>query len=322
MFGPYQLNADGNVVKTKIEPNDTILYIVVGRYCRQDYIDSHYYKQELKKYLQHEPKTKAYFICPEMDTTTHSELAYFKVVLNVSPGVKKYSIFIHTYEQLIQQLPTAASIRIYGHSYGGYFASRLFRELIKYYDRRIDSEEMKLKDARSLIRQTLQKLTVITFGGARFHNYMHQIKHLTWYRPNIRHFVYTLDFIQMLHSKIYKRDDVVVLIPSLLDIRTPIEIFKIRLIFHNYEPFIQYIYRSGRKDLLNPNKPLSKMLKVHTGDTVNAEQYDPLDIYQTVTPYDVISISTIGKNTKLPSLPKEPKRGVSITQQSPLPTEL
>lgn len=320
MFGPYQLNADGNVVKTKIEPNDTILYIVVGRYCRHDYIDNHYYKKELKKYLQHEPTTKAYFICPEMDTTAHSELAYFKVAINVSPGVKKYSVFTHTYEQLIEQLPTANTIRLYGHSYGGYFASRMLRELIKYYDRRIDTDGLKPTPARAFIKQTLQKLTIVTFGGARFHNYTHQIKHLTWYRPNIRHFVYTLDFIQMLHSKIYQRNDVVVLVPSLLDIQDPMEVLKIRLIFHNYEPFIQYIYRSGKEDFLNPYKPLSKMLKVHTGDTVNAEQYNPSDVYQAM-PYDVLSISVIGKKTKLPSLPKVPRRGISISQQSPLPSE-
>lgn len=320
MLGPFQLNVDGNVIKTELKPNDAILYIVVGRYCKHDYIDNGHYKEELKKYLQHEPATKAYFICPEADTSQHSEFSYFKLTINISPAIKRYSVFRHAFEQIVQQLPTASSIRMYGHSYGGYFASRMMRELIKYYDRRIDTDALKPKEARAFIQQTLRKLTVVTFGGARFHNYMHQIKHLQWYRPNIRHYIYTLDLIQMFHREIYKRDDVVILVPSLLEVRTPTEIFKLRFIFHNYDPFIQFIYRTGRKDLLNPMKPLSKMLRIKTGDNIDYSGYDPMGIMQTL-PYDVVSVTPMGNILKRPTLPIDPKRAASISQQSPLPTD-
>ena len=322
MFGPYRLNREhktdtGTLTKTTVEAGDTVIYVIVGRYCKEEYIDSHYYKKELKKYLQHEPKTKAYFICPEGDTASHSELVYYKTLANISPNIKAYSVFETVYQTLIAQLPIVESVRLYGHSYGGYFSSRMLRELLKYYDRQVDAAALTLKAARD----TLNKLAVVTFGGARYHSYMHHIKHLAKYRPRVRHFVYSLDFIQMLHSDAYKRPDVVMLLPSVADPSSPQKIFQTRLIFHNYEPFIQFIYQTGRTDLLNPSKPTSKLLEVSTGNSITMFDIDPLTTSH-VAPYDVVGIAKVGRNVKLPSLPIVPARHVaSISKQSPLPGE-
>jgi len=261
IIGPYRLK-NGELEKISYEEasnNPKILYIVKGRYCRDNFIKKEKYKDEIKKYLQYEPNRIVYFLCPEDDTKSHTELKYASVAIGVSPKIKDYTIFKQVFNQIIQQLNNAESIRVYGHSYGGYFASRLLREIIKYYSRSNINPGINNDNITKL-----KKLSIITFGGARFHNYMYQINNLTDYQPNVRHFIYINDIINVIHrkKKLKENENVIFIVPSVSSVKESypkqnLTVKDLRFIFHNYEPFIKYIYEKTNRDLFDIRKEYS-----------------------------------------------------------------
>ena len=264
IIGPFRLtNGELEKVSYDANSNKNILYIVKGRYCSANFINNEKYKDEIKKYLEYEPNTIVYFLCPEDDKESHSSVKYASIATKQSPGIKTYKIFRQTKNQIIQQLPYATSIKVYGHSYGGYFASRLLRELIKYYDEEL-SVKTNISDPNQIKKiiedkiNELNKLTVVTFGGARFHKYMYQIKYLSNYIPNVRHFIFKSDIIRAIHStsELIKNTNVIFIQPELpKEFITSTDLSKInlRFIFHNYEPFIKYLYNENKYTyLLNP----------------------------------------------------------------------
>jgi hypothetical protein len=297
LFGPFTLDVSDNLVATTITDTDSILYIVKGRYCKDNFMANENYKAEIKKYLMYEKyylnkRTKAFFVCPEFDKTSHSVTKYVSVAFQKSPGVRNYEVFETVINAIIQQLsnPTI-DVRIYGHSYGGYFASRMLRELIKYYDRMGGSIE------------PLTRLQVITFGGARFHEYKKGLQNIPAdFAPNIRHFIYTKDIIRVINRKILERSDVTVLIP---DFKTDTKL-KEGLVFHNYEPFIQYIYEHKKLQELAQGS-VHKFIVVHIGNTFQSVKKGKPEMFNSA--YTVNTIQTMNYY-----------RPASATLQTPVPS--
>lgn len=123
---------------------------------------------------------RIYNICPSKKLSLADK---GKIVVGMTPGAARQDLFQEVKDMIIIALDNGHHVRLMGHSYGGYFVSKLMSVLAKEQPDKLD------------------RIRAVTMGTVRMHKYNPAIK--------ITHYIFAKDPYGRLNWFIKKRPDVV-----------------------------------------------------------------------------------------------------------------